>query len=295
VEVGFLQGRGADGLPEAMAAYAASFASLPTHWPRATGTARAFFETRFSAADPVEGLLTGYFEPDLPGSLVRTDRFTAPLNAPPPELSAGRPWLTRAEIADGDALSGREIVWLESPLDAYFAQVQGSVRVRLPDGGTLRLGVAAKNGHPYRSIGADLIRQGEVPENQMSADAIRRWCARNPGRVTDLLNLNPSYVFLRILDLPDTSGPVGTAGVPLRSLRSLAVDPDHIPLGAPVWVESFGPERFATLMIAQDTGSAIRGPGRGDVFFGSGEAAGERAGRMKEPCRLTVLVPRAAP
>jgi membrane-bound lytic murein transglycosylase A len=192
-------------------------------------------------------------------------------------------------------LSGQELVWLENPVDAYFAHVQGSVRVRLDDGGTLRLGVAARNGHPYRSIGAELIRMGDVPEAEMSACAIRRWCAANPKRMQALFNHNPSYIFFRILDLPEDSGPIGSAGVPLTPLRSLAVDPAHVPLGSPVWVESFGPERLSMLMIAQDTGSAITGPGRGDVFFGSGAAAGERAGRMKERCRLTVLLPGATP
>ena len=277
---------------EALEAY---LKSPPEGWPiPAVGAARDFFEQAFAPVAPVPAaaLLTGYYEPELEGALARSDRFAVPLHASPPGWSEGRPWHSRAEIMAGDLLAGHEIVWLETPIEAFLAQVQGSVRVRLAKGGTLRLGFAGKNGHPYRSIGAELVRRGAVSQDAISAQAIRAWCRDNPGGVTGLLSHNPSYVFFRQLDLPDAAGPVGAAGCALYPLRSLAVDPAHIPLGAPVWVESHGTERLRRLMIAQDTGSAIKGPGRGDVFFGSGSGAGERAGRMREPGRLTVLLPR---
>jgi membrane-bound lytic murein transglycosylase A len=255
---------------------------------------RAFFEHAFVAAPVQGGLLTGYFEPEVDGALARDVRFRHPLCAPPEDWSEGTRWASRGEIEEGDLLRGREIVWLDDPLTAFLAQVQGSVRVRITTGGTLRLGYAGKNGHPYVSIGAELVVRGEVPADRISVPAIRAWCAANPGRVIGLLRMNPSYVFFRRLDLDDATGPIGSCGQPVTPLRSIAVDPAFIPLGAPVWVESLGPERLSRLMIAQDTGSAIKGEGRGDVFFGTGETAGDRAGRMREAGRLTALVPRSA-
>lgn len=284
----------------ALRCYAATADLLPPAWPR-PGAAdhddpRGFFERRFRA-DPAPpghpGLFTGYYEPELEGALVPDARFRHPLHAPPPDLGAA-PWHDRAAIEEGGLLAGCELVWLDSAVEAFLAQVQGSARVRLREGGVLRLGFAARNGHPYRSIGAELIRRGAVPAAGMSAQAIRDWCAAHPGEVAALLRHNPSYVFFRRLDLPPGSGPLGAMGRPVTALRSLAVDPAQVPLGAPVWVDLAGTEPFSRLMVAQDTGSAIRGAQRGDIFFGSGAAAGAAAGRLAAPGRLVALRPRGA-
>lgn len=278
-----------DGLVLALEAFDRS---RPAGWPAPTGQARAFFEANFTPRASQSGLVTGYYEPEISGSRERSPAFPVPLHGMPQDWDGIAPWHTRAEIVAGDLLVGQEIVWVESPLEAFLAQVQGSVRVRLQDGRTVRLGYAGKNGHPYRSIAAELVRRGEVPADAMSVAAIRAWCAAQPEKVSDLLAVNPSYVFFRSLDLRPTDGPISTVGCPLTPLRSVAIDPTHVPLGAPVWIETDGPEGLRRLMIAQDTGSAILGAGRCDVYFGSGDAAGERAGRMAEQGRVTVLVPR---
>ncbi|PQV56620.1 membrane-bound lytic murein transglycosylase A [Defluviimonas denitrificans] len=252
--------------------------------------ARRFFETAFEA-EPRPCHCTGYYEPELSGSLTPDARFRHPLYALPPDLPPDRPWFSRAEIAEGDLLAGRELVWLDSAIEGFLAQVQGSVRVRVENGTVLRFGYAGKNGHPYRSIGQELIRRGEVDQNAMSADAIRDWCAAHPNRVADLLATNPSFVFFRPLDLPETLGPIGASGVPLTPLRSLAADPDHIAPGTPVWVECGAQQ---ALFIAQDTGSAIKGPGRIDLFCGSGAAAGRMASGLNAQGTIHVLYPRAA-
>lgn len=272
--------------------HAAAFAAWRLTAPGAGDAAdpRAFFETGFRAVrHPCH--FTGYYEPELPGRLVPDDRFRHPLHAPPPALPAGRPWFSRAEIVTGDLLAGHEIVWLDSAVEAFLVQVQGSARIRLPGGRVLRLGFAAKNGHPYRSIGQELVRRGEIAADAISADAIRAWCAARPDAVAALLAGNPSYVFFRLLDLPGDLGPVGASGVPLTPLRSLAADPAHVPPGAPVWVEC-GSVR--SLFIAQDTGSAITGPARADLFCGSGAAAGQMASGLNTRGTMHVLYPVAS-
>lgn len=284
-----LSGWAADDHAAALAVYGASAAPLPPEWPRPDGTApRAFFEARFTpvliGSEPA--LVTGYYEPEVAGAPARDDVFCHPLHALPP----GGCRFSRAEVVAGDLLAGRELVWLDSAVEAFLAQVQGSVRVRLPDGALRRFGFAGKNGHPYRSIGAELIRRGEVAAEAMSAAAIRDWCARHPGAIADLLNHNPSYVFFRPLDLPEDAGPLGAMGLPLAPGRSIAVDPAHVPLGAPVWLEAGA---LRALTVAQDTGSAITGAGRADLFCGSGCEAGERAGAMRLSGRLVVLFPHA--
>lgn len=285
-----LSGWAKDDLDAALAAYRVTQDLLPEGWPRAgDDAARHFFESAFRIALPgSEGLLTGYYEPELDGRLSPDARFRFALYGPPCDLPATALWFSRAEIEDGNLLAGRELVWLESRLEAFLAQVQGSVRVRLADGRRLRLGFAGKNGHPYASIGKELIRRGELDAENASVAAIRDWAARNPGLLPGLLRTNASFVFFRHLDLPPESGPLGTLGRPVTALRSIAVDPDHVPLGAPVWVEWQGQGR---LMIAQDTGSAIKGAGRGDIFLGSGAEAGQAAGALKAPGRMTVLLP----
>ena len=262
---------------------------------------RAFFERRFRAfavRDP--GLLTGYFEPELRGAEYRIGAFQVPLYAalPPSSANGVSPMPDRAAI-DAGALDGRglEIAWVDDPVDAFFLQVQGSGRIRLHDGRVLRLGFAGRNGHPYRAIGRLLIDSGAVPRDRMSMQAIRRWLSEAPAAdAAAALRYNPSYVFFRRLDgLPPDLGAPGALGAPLTPGRSLAVDPAFIPYGAPVFVATRDPLEgtpLRRLVHAQDTGTAIRGPARGDVFWGWGDAAAERAGRMREVAEMFVLVPR---
>ena len=291
LSVADLPGWSDDDHEAALASYSASVSVLPGHWPRPDGRpARAFFQEAFGLCASAEGLLTGYYEPELDGSARPGGRFRHPLYAMPPDLDSGHPWHDRAAIEAGDLLAGLELVWLDSPLEAFLAQVQGSVRVRLADGSVRRFGYAGKNGQPYSSIGKELIRRGVLSQSDASVAAIRAWAAAHPSEVPALLRVNRSFVFFRPLDLDPDLGPIGTAGCPVTPLRSLAVDPDHIPLGAPVWVEWQGEAR---LMIAQDTGGAIKGAGRGDIFFGTGAAAGEAAGALKCAGRLTALLPKA--
>ncbi|QYK41943.1 MAG: MltA domain-containing protein [Paracoccaceae bacterium] len=257
--------------------------------------ARSFFELLFRPVligNP-PALFTGYYEPELPGSLTRTPRYAVPLYARPPELAEGIQYLSRAQIEAG-ALRGRglEIAWVEDPVEAYFLQVQGSGRIRLPDGRVLRLGYAGRNGHPYRSIGQEMVRRGTHSFSEVSAQAIRAWVRRNPVAGAELLNTNPSYIFFRRLaDLPPERGPIGAMGRSITALRSLAVDPAHVPLGAPVWIEKHGGAPLRRLMVAQDTGGAIKGAQRADIFYGTGDAAGDAAGTVKDGGRMVVLLP----
>ena len=289
-----LAGWDADDHAAALFAYAGTVDLLSDDWPRPdpSETPRHFFERAFGARSLAQdALLTGYYEPELAGSPVRTAEYSHPLHAMPADLPPDRPWFDRRQIEAGNLLAGQELVWLDSALEAFLAQVQGSVRVRLPDGRALRFGFAGKNGHPYSSIGKELIRRGALEESNASVAAIRDWAARHPEDLPELLRVNLSYVFFRPLNLPPESGPLGTLQRPVTALRSLAVDPDQVPLGAPVWVEWDGNAR---LMVAQDTGSAIKGPARGDIFFGTGAAAGELAGALKARGRMTVLLPKGA-
>ncbi len=207
-------------------------------------------------------------------------------------MPSGRPWLALAEIEDG-ALAGRglEIAWLEDPVEAFFLQVQGSGRVRLPDGRVLRLGYAGKNGHPYASVGRMLIELGALGVGEATADAVRGWLRRHPEEGRAVMRANASFVFFRELDLPPELGPLGVLGRPVTPLRSLAVDPAHVPLGAPVWIETDGAERLRRLMVAQDLGGAIKGAQRADIYVGTGAEAGQRAGRIRDGGRMVVLLP----
>ncbi|MGL4281354.1 MAG: MltA domain-containing protein [Albidovulum sp.] len=248
---------------------------------------RLFFETCFTvASQPCH--FTGYYEPELEGRLSADARFCHPLHAAPAGLGAGKVWHSRREIMAGGLLDGLELVWLDSAIEAFLAQVQGSVRVRLEDGSVLRLGFAGKNGHDYRSIGKALIRRGAIAADAISADAIRDWCAAHPGEVAELLAHNPSYVFFRALDLAPDLGPIGSSGVPLTAMRSLAADPAHVPPGSPIWVECGS---IQALFVAQDTGSAIRGPDRADLFCGSGAAAGRIASALNTQGTMRVFLP----
>ena len=292
LSVGALPGWSGDDHRAALEAYERTADLLPPGWPRPKGGAEGFFRERFRCVPGTEALLTGYYEPELPGASDPGGQYRFALFGPPADLRPDHPWHDRATIEQGSLLAGSELVWLDSPLEAFLAQVQGSVRVRMGDGRLRRFGYAGRNGHPYVSIGKELIRRGALDPSNASVAAIRDWAARHPGDLPGLLRVNPSFVFFKELDLPADLGPLGTMQRPVTPMRTLAVDPVHIPLGAPVWVEWPG---GAMLMIAQDTGSAIKGPGRGDIFFGSGHDAGERAGALLAKGRMTPLFPTQAP
>ncbi|GAA0297344.1 murein transglycosylase A [Rhodovulum strictum] len=259
--------------------------------------ARRFFELFFR---PVliggnnPALFTGYFEPELDGARRPDGRFRFPVYRTPPDLVSGEPWHSRREIEEDGILRGRglEIAWLDDPVDVFFLQVQGSGRIRLNDGATLRIGYGGKNGHQYRSIGQELVRRGVYEPHQVSAQVIRSWVRRNPEEGRALLHHNPSFVFFRELDdLPADKGPLGAMNRSITAMRTIAVDPAFVPLGAPVWIEKGGRAPLHRLMVAQDTGSAIKGAQRADIFYGTGKAAGEKAGRIRDRGRMVVLLP----
>jgi membrane-bound lytic murein transglycosylase A len=259
--------------------------------------ARAFFELFFRPVridDGAAALFTGYFEPELDGARQPGGRFRYPLYRMPPEARDANPWLSRREILAGSALAGRglEIAWVDDPVELFFLQIQGSGRIRLPDGSYMRVGYGGANGHPYRSIGVELVRRGIYDAHQVSAQVIRNWVRRNPADGEELLFHNPSYVFFReVSEVPSHLGPLGAMNRSVTALRTVAVDPAFVPLGAPVWVEKDGDGPMRRLMIAQDTGSAIKGAQRADIFFGTGDAAGMAAGRLRDPGRMLVLLP----
>jgi membrane-bound lytic murein transglycosylase A len=288
--------------------------------------ARRFLEDNFVAwrlANPdgtLDGLVTGYYEPLLRGSRAKSAPFLHPLYAPPDDLLTidlsavspelrnlrlrGRldgkkvvPYYSRAEIARGAApVAGKEIIWVDDPVEAFFMQVQGSGRVRLENGDTVRLGYADQNGHPFQSIGRYLVDRGEMKLGEASMQTIKAWAAANPKRLEELLDQNPSYVFFRELPPGDPDkGPTGALGVALVAGRSIAVDPRYVPLGAPVFLATTFPATatpLARLTLAQDAGGAIRGPVRADFFWGSGAEAGALAGRMRQQGRMWVLLPK---
>jgi peptidoglycan lytic transglycosylase A len=290
-------------------------------------TARRFFETNLtpfqaSTADGNdEGLITGYYEPLLRGSRTRTERFRYPvyglpddllvvdLSAVYPQLKGLRlrgrldgrrviPYYDREAIEEGLApLEGKQIAWVDDAIELFFLQIQGSGRIALEDGEVLRVGYADQNGHPYRSIGRLLVERGELPLEKASMQGIQAWARAHPEKLDELLNYNASYVFFRELP-PGLPGPLGALGVPLTPRRSVAVDPALIPLGVPVYIATTWPlsdKPLNRLMIAQDTGGAIRGPVRADFFWGFGPDAAREAGRMRQSLRLWVLVPISPP
>ena len=258
-------------------------------------SAKAFFELFFKpviVGNP-PALFTGYYEPELNGSLTRSPRFAYPIYRRPPELKDGQVYHDRASI-EGGALRGRglEIAWLEDPVEVYFLHIQGSGRVRLPDGRVIRVGYGGRNGHAYRSIGQEMIRRGTHSPDQLSAQEIRAWVRANGRAGSDMLNYNPSYIFFRKLDeLPADKGPIGAMGRSITAMRSVAIDPAFTPLGAPVWIEKDGRDPIRALMVAQDTGGAIKGPQRADIFYGTGDGAGNAAGTVKDGGRLILLLP----
>ena len=283
----------------------------------------AFFRANFEPYRVVNvdesetGTVTGYYEPLLRGSRVQTAQFRYPVYAPPQDLITidlsdvypdlkfrrlrGRlvgnklvPYLDRGEIG-GDAapLKGLEIGFVDNAVELFFLEIQGSGQILLPDGSRLRVGYADQNGHPFRSLAGQLIRRGEIKAEHASMQGIKEWARRNPRKVRQFLNANPSFVFFR--ELPDNlSGPIGTLGVPLTAGRSIAVDQRVIPLGVPVFLSTTFPgtkQELNRLMVAQDTGGAINGAVRADFFWGFGDEAGAIAGRMKQRAKMWVLLP----
>ena len=258
---------------------------------------RRFFELLFRPVlieDGKEGLFTGYFEPELDGARRSSAKYRYPLYALPPEARGVEKWYSRRELLEERKLEGRglEIAWVDDPVELFFLQIQGSGRINLPDGSKLRVGYGGKNGHEYRSIGAELVRRGVYTPHQVSAQVIKNWVRRNPDLGRELLYHNPSYVFFReVSEVPAHLGPLGAMNRSVTQLRTVAVDPAFVPLGAPVWIEKDGADPMRRLMIAQDTGSAIKGAQRADIFFGTGDQAGRAAGRLRDPGRMIVLLP----
>ena len=271
---------------------------------RGREAALAFFEAYFTPYQmsnedgTQEGLATGYYEPSLRGSRKRSARYRYPLYAAPPGLQNDVPFLTRAQI-DGPAapLRGQEIAWAEDLIELFFLQVQGSGRLELDDGSVMAVGFAGHNSQPYRSIGGVLIERGELTIERASMQGIKAWARANPSRVQELLNQNPRYVFFR--ERPNTgASPPGSLGVPLTPRRSVATDPRFVPPGVPVHIATTWPltdKPLQRLMLAQDTGGAIRGAVRIDFFWGHGENAAREAGRMQQSLRMWVLLPHGHP
>ena len=239
-------------------------------------------------------LFTGYFEPELNGSLYPNSRYRYPVYRTPPEIANNQLWYPRRVVETSNVMTGRglEIAWVDDPVELFFLQIQGSGRIKLPDGRMLRVGYGGANGHEYRSIGAELVRRGIFEPHQVSAQVIKNWVRRNPVLGQELLWFNPSYVFFRkINSVPPELGPLGAMNRSVTTGRTIAVDPAFVPLGAPVWIEKEGADPMRRLMIAQDTGSAIKGAQRADIFMGTGDQAGRQAGRLRDPGRMITLLP----
>lgn len=281
-----------------------------------------FFETRLEAFiaggdSGAEGLITGYYEPELRGSWTPSESFRYPIYSVPkdlislrlgdfaPELGertiTGRlvgdrflPYHDRAGI-DAGALAGRqqEILWVDSAIDVFFLHVQGSGKVVMPDGSNVRVGFAGRNGWPYTAIGRELVRLRQLRREDVTLQSIRGWLQNNPLAAPQVMATNQSYIFFRVIE---GAGPIGAQGLPLTPGRSVAVDRRFIPLGTMLWLDTHDPlapaRPLRRLVVAQDTGSAIKGVVRGDLFFGFGPEAGARAGRMKHPGRFYLLLPR---
>ena len=295
------------------------------------GTLRAYYQKFYKPYQLVQndgatnGLFTGYYEPLLQGAKERNQKARYPIYGGPanlltlelgdlfPELKGKRvrgrltdnnkvvPYWTRGEIEDDPArLHAKTLAWVDDPIELFFLQIQGSGRIQMPDGSRQRIGYADRNGQPYKSIGTVLIQRGDLSSDKASMQGIQNWARNNPGKVQSLLNENPSYVFFRNLPTdpsnPD-AGPPGALGVPLTPGRSIAIDPRGTPLGAPVWLDTTYPNTdkpLKRLVLAQDTGGAIKGAVRADFFWGFGPDAGKEAGRMKQPGQMWVLLPPAA-
>ena len=262
------------------------------------GKLRHWLERRFSVVPllakdgSATGLVTGYYEPLVQGSRTRTSSRQVPLYRKPAKALLARK-LTRAQIENSGMLAGTELVWLDDPIEAFFLQIQGSGRIMLREGGSMRVGYAADNGLRYRAIGRVLIERGAIPAPEISAQTIRNWLRANPEQALEVMQQNPRYVFFRELrGIATDAGPLGSLGVSLTAGRSVAIDRSRIAPGSILFLDTSDPIRGAPLrrvVIAQDTGGAIVGPIRVDLFWGSGEKAGEAAGQMKQDGRLWLL------
>ncbi len=242
-----------------------------------------------------QSLATAYFEPLYTASLHPMGEYQWPLYAAPsPSTKLARSQLTPVDGSAHPVLQGKELAYLNNPIDAFLAQVQGSVQLQLLDGSVRRLGFAAKNGQPYQSIANTLIAQGAFSASQASMDTIKDWATlHTASEVQAVLNTNPSFVFFKWLDWPSTQGAIGALGVPLTPMRSVAVDSNHIALGAPIWLETHSIHgALAQLMLAQDMGGAIKGAARVDIYAGTGEQAGQFASGQKYPAKVWVLLPK---
>ena len=265
-----------------------------------------------------EGLITGYYQPILRGSRTETKKYKIPLYTPPPDLITvslsevypdlkykrlrGRvegnkliPYFTREEIGKKEyPLQGNELLWVQNPVESFFLEIQGSGVIKFEDGSTTQVGYADQNGHPYRSMGLALIRQGELKRHKVSMQSIKAWAKKNKRKLQKFLNANPSTVFFR--ELPQgLPGPIGALGVPISSERSVAIDRKFIPLGAPIFLTTTEPNSNISLnklMIAQDTGGAINGGVRADFYWGQGKSAGSKAGSMKQSGQIWVMLPK---
>ena len=303
----------------------AELASVCRAVPADPTEARSFLESRFKAYEvPAQGFLTGYYEPEFAGAMERSEAFPVPLLARPAdlvpvpvearpagfpaELSAARrtgdglqPYPDRAAIEDGALRDeARPVVFLKDAVDAFVVHVQGSAAIRLPDGQMLRVAYDGRNGHPYTSVARLLRARLAVPAEDLTADKLAAWLRAHPEEARELLRANRSYIFFRIAaELRPDEGPLGAAGVPLTAGRSLAIDSSLWPYGVPAWIEAEvarpegGTERLRRLAIVQDTGSAITGPARADLFVGTGPEAGARAGVVRAPLRVVILWPEA--
>ena len=287
-------------------------------------TAKQFFETWFTPhllhgeGGKSKGLITGYYEPLLFGSKTKSSRYQFPIYEEPdslltielgnlyPDLKGKRvrgllngkkviPFYSREEIeSNRKLLAGHELLWLDDRDDVFFLQIQGSGRVQLDNGKIVAAGYSNQNGHPYVAIGKILLERGELESDEISLFTIRQWLIDNPHQAENLLNENPSYVFFILREDPD-KGPIGSLNVPLTPERSIAIDPKLVDLGTPIWLETNLPgkpdQNYKRLVIAQDTGGAIRGPLRADLFWGMGNDAEQSAGIMKEQGSMIVLLP----
>ena len=263
-----------------------------------TSAIRKYFESNFQAYEirnhsgSETGLITGYYEPVMNGSQTRTNTYSVPLYAYPDawRKSKPNPGPTRAELVSSGVLKGSEIAWVQDPVEAASMQIQGSGKIRLENGRILQLGFAGTNEQPFKSSAQWLLDRKEITRSEATMQGISQWAKRNPERVNEMLNTNPRFIFFK-----ETSGTVGALGVPLTGERSIAIDPQAIPLGAPVFLATNKPlsaEPLQKLVMAQDTGKAIVGGVRADYYWGSGDAAGEMAGRMKQNGKMWLLLPR---
>lgn len=305
------------------------FRAAQTIDPANGEAARLYFETFFEPfhVEPREGrgFLTGYYEPEIQGSLTQSRAFPTPVlkrpddlvsfhHEPPPpplapDLAAARqtsnglvPYFDRAAIEDGAlAEKNLEILYLPDPVELFFAQVQGSARIRLPDGRPMRLTYAGRNGHPYTTIGKIIVAEGHIALADLTLERFKSWLKSNPDHARRIMRLNKSYIFFDLSPCDNAGeGPTGAASVPLRANRSIAIDRSLWCYGLPFFIRAQLPDtdgkikNFERLMIAQDTGSAILGPARADLFFGSGDEAGRQAGLIRHTGDFFVLLPRVS-